>query len=153
MSTPAPTLVQSDEGKKIRIFGGVEFLVKVSSQDSGGAFSLLDNVNPVGTYLPPHIHTREDETFYILEGEVEFQIGEQILRGGPGDTIFAPRNIPHAFKVTSDTPLRLLVLATPAGFEQCMEELSALGDSPSDMSSVIQICTRYGIEFLPPPAA
>ncbi len=148
-----PTILQPNEGKKLRIFGGVEFLVKVSSQDSGGAFTLLDNTNPAGTYLPPHVHSREDETFYILEGEYEFHCGDQIVRAGPGATVYLPRGIPHAFKFLSSTPGRMLVLATPGGFEQCMEELSALPDDPPDMPRVFQVCARYGIEFLPPPAS
>lgn len=153
MSPSGPTLLQSGEGKKIRIFGGVEFRVKVSSQQSGGAFTLLDNLNPAGTYLPPHVHANEDETFTILEGEFEFYVADQTLRAGPGATVFAPRGIPHAFKVVSSTPGRALMLATPGGFERCMEELSALPLDPPDMPAVFQVCARYGIEFLPSPAA
>jgi len=153
MSKSGSTLRQRNEGKQIRIFGGVEFLVKVSSEESGGAFTLLDNINPAGTYLPPHVHAREDETFYILEGEFEFYVADQTLRAGPGATVYAPRGIPHAFKVLSPTPGRALVVTTPGGFEHCMEELSALPLDPPDMPQVFQVCARYGIEFLPPPAA
>ena len=152
MSKSGSTLRQRNEGKQIRIFGGVEFLVKVSSEESSGAFTLLDNINPAGTFLPPHVHAREDETFYVLEGEMEFHIDGQILRGGPGTTVFLPRAVPHAFKVLSSTPARVLVLTIPGGFERCMEELSSLED-PSDMSKVFQVCARYGIEFLPPPVS
>src|SRR2546426_11751862 len=108
MTTSGPTILQPNEGKKLRIFGGVEFIVKVSSQDSGGAFTLLDNTNPAGTILPPHVHGREDETFYVLEGEFEFHSENQIVRAGPGATVFLPRGIPHAFKVLSSTPGRAL---------------------------------------------
>jgi quercetin dioxygenase-like cupin family protein len=153
MSKSRPTILQPNEGKKLRIFGGIEFTVKVSSQDSGGAFTLLDNINPAGTYLPPHVHAQEDETFYVLEGEVEFQVDNQIVRAGPGATVYGPRGIPHAFKVISSTPGRMLVLATPGGFEHCMEELSALPDDPPDMPKVFQVCAGHGIEFLPPPAS
>ena len=93
MSAAKPAIVQPDEGKRIRIFGGIEFTVKISSHASGGALSLLDNTNPAGTYLPPHVHTHEDETFYILEGEFEFQVGGDTVRSGPGATVFAPRGV------------------------------------------------------------
>jgi hypothetical protein len=56
--------------------------VKVSSEESGGVFTLLDNTNPAGTFLPPHVHKREDETFYILEGEFEFKVAGQTLTAG-----------------------------------------------------------------------
>jgi quercetin dioxygenase-like cupin family protein len=153
MTSSGPTFLQPNEGKKLRIFGGVEFTVKVSGQDSGGAFTLLDNTNPAGTFLPPHVHSREDETFYVLEGEFEFHCENQIVRAGPGATVFLPRGIPHAFKVLSSTPGRALVLTTPGGFDRCVEELSALPNDPPDMPRVFEVCARYGIEFLPPPAA
>ena len=153
MSKSGPTIRQPNEGKHIRIFGDVEFFVKVGSEDSGGAFALLDNTNPAGTYLPPHVHHNEDETFYVLEGEFEFHIGDQNLRAGPGTTVFAPRSIPHAFKVTSASPARALVLVTPGGFERCMEELGELPLEPPDMAAVFQVCAKYGIEFLPPQAS
>src|SRR5262245_34669573 len=143
MSTPAPISRQPGEGKKIRIFGGVEFLLKISSEESGGAFTLLDNTNPAGTYLPPHIHHQEDETFTILEGEFEFQVGDRTFRVGPGAVLFGPRGIPHSFKVISSTPGRLLLYASPGGFERCMEELSTLPDDPSAMPQVLEVCARH----------
>jgi quercetin dioxygenase-like cupin family protein len=145
-------MVQPEEGKTIRIFGDSEFVVKVSSEASGGVFSLVDNVNPAGTFLPPHIHHREDETFYILEGEFEFQVAGQTYKAEPGATVFAPRSIPHSFRVISDTPGRALILTVPGGFERCMEALGKLPLDPPDMAAVVQTCAEYGIEFLPPPA-
>lgn len=153
MGTSGPSIVQPGEGKHLRIFAGVEFRVKVSSEDSGGEFTLMDATNPAGTYLPPHIHRREDETFYILEGEFQFDVDGAILRAGPGATVFAPRGIPHAFKVTSSTPGRVLVMTTPGGIERCMEELSALPSNPPEMARVFEVAGRHGIEFLPPPPA
>ena len=149
---PEPLISQPGEGRHIRIFGGVEFFVKVGSEESGGGFTLLDNTNPAGTFLPPHVHKREDETFYILEGEFEFTVAGQTLTAGPGATVFAPRDIPHSFKVLSSTPGRALVLTTPGGFDKCVEELSRLPLDPPDMPTVFQVCARYGIEFLPAPA-
>jgi len=148
-----PLIVQPGEGRHIRIFGGVEFFVKVSSEESGGVFTLLDSTNPAGAFLPPHVHKREDETFYILEGEFEFKVAGHTLTAGPGAIVFAPRDVPHSFKVLSSTPGRALVLTTPGGFDKCMEELSRLPLDPPDMPTVFEVCARYGIEFLPTPAA
>ena len=151
MSTSSPTLLQAGEGKKLSIFGGIEFLVKVSSQDSAGAFTLLDSINPAETYLPPHVRA-DDFTFFVLEGEFEFQIDHQILRAGPGATGYIPRGTPFAFKVVSAVPGRALILTTPGGFDRCVEELSLLED-PADMPGVFQVCARHGITFLPAPTA
>ena len=143
--------VEDREGQHIRIFGGAEFLVKVSAEQSGGVFSLLDSLNPAGTFLPPHIHHNEDETFYILEGEFEFTVGDGApIKAGAGATVYAPRGVPHSFRVTSSVPGRTLVLTHPGGFEKCMEALSKLPDA-SDMPSVLSTCAEHGIEFLPPP--
>ena len=87
-----------------------------------------------------------------MEGEFEFQVGDRTLRVGPRATIYGPRGIPHEFRVADSAPGRALVVTTPGGFERFMEELSALPDDPPDMSRVVQVCARYGIEFLPPPA-
>jgi quercetin dioxygenase-like cupin family protein len=151
MSTSEPLLRQRDDGKKLHIFGDVEFLVKVSSEESGGAFTLMDSLNPAGTYMPPHLHTTVDETFYILEGAFEFEVDGRVLRAGPGATVFAPRGIPHSLKVTSDTAGRALVLTAPGGFDRCIEDLAALPSDPPDMTRAFEVCWRHGIEFLPPP--
>jgi quercetin dioxygenase-like cupin family protein len=151
--TIGPTLLQNGEGKKLRIFGGAEYTVKVSSEDSGEAFTLLDTMSPAGTVLPPHVHSNDDETFFILEGEFQFDAEGRSLRGGPGATFFAPRGIPHSFTVTSDTPGRALIMTAPGGFDRCMEELSALPSDPPDMEQVFAVCARYGVTFLPPPSS
>lgn len=151
--TSAPVILLPSEGESIRIFGGIDFIVKVSSEQTGGAFTLLYNLNPSGTFLPPHVHGREDETFYILQGQYEFTIEGQLLSAGPGATVFAPRGIPHSYKVVSDDPGIALVLATPGGFEKCVKEMSMLALDPPDMPAVLETCSRYGIDFLPPPGA
>lgn len=150
MSAPGPAIVQPQEGKRICIFGGIEFTVKIANEQSGGLYSLLDVMHPPGTYLPPHVHHREDETFYILEGEFEIHVGEETIRALPGATFFGPRGIPHSFRVSDAGPGRMLLLTTPGGFERCMEELSALGGEP-DPPAIFAVAARYGIEFLPPP--
>ncbi|WP_169405678.1 cupin domain-containing protein [Deinococcus apachensis] len=83
-------------------------------EDTGGAFALVEECVQAGLEPPPHLHTHEDETFYLLEGEVEFQVGDRRHRATPGDCVFLPRGLPHAFKLRSPTA-RLLVLLTPGG--------------------------------------
>ena len=152
MSTLEPSIVHANEGKTMRIFGGVEFTVKVSSEASGGAFTLIDNFNPAGPFLPPHIHHKESETFYILQGQYEFYIGDTVIKAGPGDTVFAPQGIAHAFKVVSETDGRVMLIVAPGGFDKCVEAMSKLPLDPPDMGAVVQTCMEHGIEFLPPPA-
>src|SRR5262245_46214217 len=85
---------------------------------TGGQFAILELHTPPGAGSPPHMHTREDETFHGLEGQVEFWIDGKTIVAGPGTTVFAPRNVPHCFRNPGDKPFRALMIATPAGFEQ-----------------------------------
>ncbi len=90
---------------------------------TGGAFALIEQVCPPGFANPLHMHHAEDEAFYVLEGELTVFIGDQKLQAGPGTYLFGPRDIPHGFRVEGTSPCRLLLLATPAGFEQFVVEM------------------------------
>lgn len=103
---------------------------------------------------PPHIHHREDETFQILEGEYEFMVGGKPILAKPGTTLFAPRGIPHTYSYVGQTSGRLMTVIPPAGFEGFFAEIGAM-DPPQqqDLSRVIEIGKKYGLEILPPPGA
>src|SRR4028119_2270429 len=85
----------------------------VSSAQSNGAFLLAETEVDFLGGVPPHIHTREEETFYILEGEFEIGIGDETILAAPGDTVFAPRDISHHWRCTSANGGRLLIFVTP----------------------------------------
>jgi uncharacterized RmlC-like cupin family protein len=114
----------------------------------------------------PHRHSREDETFYVLDGQVEFKIGERgerVIKGDPGSFVFAPRGIPHAFKNVGTTPAKFLVIISPAGFEKFLQERAALEKEvpttdPSHAAKRKALDEKYGIEYsrdwsFPPKAA
>jgi quercetin dioxygenase-like cupin family protein len=132
--------------------------VAVSSRDTGGTFGLaVTTVDPEGG-VPPHVHTREDETFYILEGRFAALVGGRAIEAGPGDTIFAPRNVPHTWRCVSAAGGKLLVMLTPAAnFEAFAIEMAQRASDPqADMSDpakraeFMALCERYGITMLPP---
>ena len=87
-----------------------------TAEDTEGQFALIEAVSRKGNAPPPHIHHREDETFYILEGEMTASVGGQTTTGTHGTLIFLPRNVLHSFAIESEQ-LRMLVLLTPAGLE------------------------------------
>ncbi|MBV4359935.1 quercetin 2,3-dioxygenase [Pinibacter aurantiacus] len=91
--------------------------VLVSSEETNGAFSLLKIMQRKGFSPPLHVHEREDESNYILEGEIMFQIGEQTIIGRAGDFVHLPKNVPHTFNLISETASTLLLI-TPGGFEE-----------------------------------
>jgi mannose-6-phosphate isomerase-like protein (cupin superfamily) len=106
------------------VFGEVTVVIRVSAEDSGGAIAVVEEVPPM-VDTPLHVHSREDELFYILEGEHIITLGEREHRLGPGEAIFAPRGIPHAQRRVEPGVGRQLVVLTPGGFEQFFRDLAA----------------------------
>jgi mannose-6-phosphate isomerase-like protein (cupin superfamily) len=100
-----------DDGERL-VVGGVTILVRLSSEASGGAFSLFEEVSPLAD-TPLHMHRDEDELFYVLEGEHVFRVGDDEFRVGPGGFVFAPRGVPHSQKRVMPGVGRELILTTP----------------------------------------
>ena len=135
-----------EEGERLR-FGEVEILVKASAETSGGAFTLFEERDPLDT--PLHVHEREDELFYVLEGEHVFQVGEVDYPAGPGEMVFAPRGVPHAQRRVVPRRGRVLIMTSPAGFEGFFRELDHADRAGSlGPDAYAQASQRYGITWL-----
>jgi mannose-6-phosphate isomerase-like protein (cupin superfamily) len=129
----------------------------VTGEESAGAyFSMLAIVPPQGG-PPPHIHTHEDETFYVLDGTPTFRLGDDHLVAGPGDFVNVPKGVLHCFRNLSSAPLRLILTFTPAGiekfFEETLERAYDLGaPCPDNVAEVgaryAEAAPRYGMSFL-----
>jgi quercetin dioxygenase-like cupin family protein len=133
--------------------------IAISSEQSGGAFTLLDMEVAFQGGPPPHVHTREDETFYIHEGRFEFWVEGETICAGPGDTVFAPRHVPHTWRCVSEDGGRALVLITPGeNFERffmqvCSGAMLADGPpSPEDIAALCALAERHGLRMIPPAA-
>jgi len=106
------------------VLGEVTIVIRVSAEDSGGAMTVVEEIPPM-VDTPLHVHSREDELFYIVEGEHIVQRGDQAFRLGPGEAIFCPRGVPHAQRCVEPGVGRELVVLTPGGFEQFFRDLAA----------------------------
>lgn len=136
---------------------------KAKAQDTGGAFSVLESVVQPGTGPEPHRHSREDEGFYILEGQYEFRVGDRVIQASAGSFLFAPRGIPHTYKNVGATPSRHLTFISPGGFEKFLEERAALikevpTTDPAYPARYKVLTEKYGLEYsadwsFPPKAA
>lgn len=149
------TLTFGHEGKRFNVLGDQQRVI-FAGEDTGGLYALIENFNPPGVGIPLHLHHREDETFHVLEGQVQFQVGTEIIQAIAGTTVFLPRDTPHAFTITGDVPARMLIMLMPAGLEKYFEELSQLtANAPPNLDDILAISARYGIELLiptdPPP--
>jgi quercetin dioxygenase-like cupin family protein len=124
-----------------------------------GRLALIDALTRKGNCPPRHIHHNEDESFYILEGEITAWIGNQTIRGAAGTLIFGPRGVPHSFEIHSDQ-VRMLILLTPAGLEAyfkqfCTPALALTLPPPAEVpyaevQKLIAVASKYGIENVPP---
>ena len=130
------------------VFGEVTIVIKVSAEDSGGAMTVLEEVPPM-VDTPLHVHSREDELFYIVEGEHVITLGQREHRLGPGEAIFAPRGIPHAQRRVEPGVGRELVVLTPGGFEQFFRDLAeAERNGTLGPDAYAEASERAGISWL-----
>jgi quercetin dioxygenase-like cupin family protein len=103
-------------GERIWIVGDT-LTFKATADTTGGALTLIECEAAPGGGPPPHVHEREDESFYVLDGEFEILLGDELLQAGPGDFAFVPRGTLHRFANVGDTAGRILILFTPGGLE------------------------------------
>src|SRR5919107_970200 len=109
----APAVVLGPgEGTPVWFLGNL-MVVKATARSTNGAYGLLESLVAAGASPPLHVHHREDESFWVLEGEATFICGDQRFRASPGSFVFLPRGVPHTFVVESSTPARWLTLLTP----------------------------------------
>lgn len=137
---------------------GDKYVFLATGEQTGGAYCLAESVVPPGGGPPPHVHTREDEAFYVLEGEITFTVDGRTIVGTAGTFLQAPRGTPHAFKNNSAAPARMLVQCSPAGFEKFMAEFATELPSPdsppvppshAEIEKLLRVAPNYGIEMLP----
>ena len=149
MSKESGTITRQREGHVLRAFGE-EVIVHLDGEHTSGKLAMWTNITPPGGGPPPHYHSNEDETFHVLEGRVAFLADGQWHEAGPDDSAFMPRGIIHTFKNVGDRPSRMLITATPSGFERffarCAEEFAKTGGAP-DMARIIEIGAEHGIHF------
>ena len=140
-------IIRNNEGKKINVIGD-NMTVKLTGTDTSGQFGLIEENNDPGVGIPLHVHKNEDEIFKVIEGEVEFELGDEKKILLKGDLAFCPRGIPHSWKVVGSQKSKVDLSFFPAGLEILFEELSKLPAGPPDFAMVAEICGKYGIKFL-----
>lgn len=150
MHTPNQTaaVIPAGQGKKINVLGH-SVTVVLSKKETEGNYYVFEVVTPPGLGIPPHVHDREDELIYVLEGEYGIMLGDEQLVARTGDEIFFPRHIPHAFQNIGSKAGRTLWTVVPGGnFEAFFEKLGALPAGEPDLRVVAQIFAEYGMEIL-----
>jgi quercetin dioxygenase-like cupin family protein len=146
-----PVVVPSDQGEA-RWWLGALAVIKATAADTGGQLTIIEMTEPPGAEAPLHVHYREDEAFWMLEGSATFEVGGETIEASAGDYLFGPRGIPHRFTV-GDSGCRMLFVCTPGGLEGLVREMSEPAgartlpppsDEPPDMERVATVAEAYG---------
>jgi quercetin dioxygenase-like cupin family protein len=120
--TLEPLAIRGGEGEARWWFGALAE-IKATAADTGGQMTIVEVTEPPGMEAPLHVHHRDDEGFWILEGDVTFEVGDEIIEASAGDYVFGPRDIPHRFTV-GDRGCRMLFILVPGGIEDVIRATS-----------------------------
>ena len=129
---------------------GVRWMIDGAEADQ--RLSLVEHaMSPRALAAPLHLHTREDEYSYVLQGRMGALLGDDVVEAGPGDLVHKPRNQWHTFWNAGDEPTRILEIISPAGFEQFFAELAPLaaGGGAPDPEVFGELCARYALDMQP----
>ena len=140
-------IIRDREGNVLNVLGDIQTHKLAGSDTNNQLVEWVDDVAP-GVGIPPHIHTKEDEIFRVIEGEIEIMVGGKTTVLKAGDTAFAPKNIPHAWTVVGTEKAKMITSAFPAGIEIMFKKLADLPPGPPDFEKVAKICGNHGISFL-----
>ena len=151
--------VESGQGRSY-YFGQDLYTFKAIGEETGEAYALCEVIVAPQGGSPPHRHSRESESFYIQDGELEFQLDDRILMATPGTFLYSPKGQIHRFTNPTNTDAKMLVWVTPAGFEKFIAEVGKAVNgqvtrgaslSPEDLEKILTAAPKYGIEIVPPP--
>jgi quercetin dioxygenase-like cupin family protein len=158
MSLPRTTdgyLLQPDEGEEHGLVGGARLTLKATAEQTGGKFAAVEFQGPKGFGSPIHVHSDDDEFFVVLDGDVRFRLGDEVIDAVPRSFVYGPRGVPHGFTMNSEEG-RVLLLFGPAGVEGFFREMSAYAATippgePPDQERLGEISSRYGQTTVGPP--
>lgn len=151
-----PTIRKPTQGRTIAVVGDV-YRFLATGDDTNGKYAMFEAIVPPGGGPPPHVHSREEESFYVLEGEITFRIGEDQLVASAGMFANMPVGTPHSFKNESSKPAKMLISVAPAGLEEMFFEFgvelpegstTALPPTKEEIEKLLKIAPGYGVEIM-----
>lgn len=138
-------------GRQRSVFGVMPFTVKVSAQDSGGACLVIEQANAFRGGPPRHVHHAQEEWFYVVEGQYVISVGDTTYHLGAGDSLLAPRGVPHTWALEGRSPGRLVIAFYPAGkMEEFFDEAVTLETQPA-LAAARPLFAAYDMEVTGPP--
>ncbi len=146
--TGVPEFVVRGSGAGEAIRWRADMLVKAAAEETGGAYSLIETVNPPDAGPPLHLHHGVDEAFYVLDGKYEFVCGDSSVEAGPGGFVLLPRGVPHRYR-SGEQGGRMLMLFSPGGTEDYFRDLAGALSGPGvTEEDVARLAEQHGIRLL-----
>jgi mannose-6-phosphate isomerase-like protein (cupin superfamily) len=150
LNSTAPFAVQLGEGPVLETPTGDTITVKADTRSTNGSLSILELLVAPRSGPALHVHLREDEVWYVLEGDFRFKAGDAMLRASTGGMAFGPRGVAHNFQNVGAAPGRLLIITSPSGVERFFEQFAAL-PGPAGNDALVAVGHANWIEFIGPP--
>lgn len=138
------------DGTHFMFWSGEEFIWKVTGSDTDGVLDMGELVVEPGIAVPEHIHHRNDETFYILEGRLSLAVEGDVHDLEPGSFVFVPRGVRHMWRNVEAERARILLTFTPGGMDGYFAEVNPLLQEPMDLKRILPVCAKYGYELVGP---
>lgn len=139
---------ENDSGPWYEGTHGERIAVRLSNRDTNGMYAIVESVAAPGCATPMHLHRNEAEQVLIIEGAYRIAVGEKVFEMSGGDSITLPRGVPHSWRNISSELGRMVVILTPAGFEQCVQTI--LNSPPEKLEAV---AASYGCYIVGPPVS
>lgn len=149
----SPFAVAPGDGPSMNTMINAPVTIKAHTRNTGGSLTALEFVHAPHEGPPLHVHHREDELWYVLDGDYRFKAGNSMFRLSTGGVAFVPRGTPHCFQNLGDTPGRMLIVYTPSGMERFFEQYASLLPGPVDPQKVTAVAEANWMELLGPPLA
>jgi quercetin dioxygenase-like cupin family protein len=152
------TLTKPSNGRTVAVVGDV-YRFLATGENTNGKYAIWEAIVPLGGGPPPHVHSREEEGFYILEGDITLQAGDKKIVATAGMFVNMPIGLPHSFKNESSKPAKMLIMVAPAGLENMFLEVgvplpdgstTALPPTQEEITRLLEIAPKYGVELLLP---
>jgi quercetin dioxygenase-like cupin family protein len=155
--THAPILRKPHEGRTIAVVGDL-YRFLATGDETDGKYAMIEAIVPPGGGPPPHTHSREEESFYVLEGEITFTVGDKQFVANAGTFANMPIGSLHSFKNATDKTARMIISVAPSGLEKMFIEVGLplkLGETPSppskaEIEKLLAVAPNYGVEIKPP---
>jgi quercetin dioxygenase-like cupin family protein len=147
-------VLHAGQGRSVWVVGD-KYTFLARGEDTNGDYAMIHATVPPGSGPPPHIHRREDESFFVIEGQVAFQVDGRCFAATTGAWVALPKGTLHAFKNIGATPAQMLILVNPSGLDKFFEEVGQPDReesvTPAAIEKLAAVAPKYGLEIHLPP--